>query len=151
MNDNTRVLACQIDEELQKMMKEYVTKQNITVKNYVTGLIREDLEKHTVQEDAKTNLNEQQLEGNKLLEESKGQETNINKNDEPLKQLEEEKQNAIKKKSDLKVLGKDTKKQTIEKNKEEDLRTQIIEKEIKDYKKKQQTKKKQKEEKEEFE
>lgn len=151
MNDNTRVLACQIDGELQKRMKEYVTKQNITVKNYVTGLIREDLEKHAVQEDVKSNLNEQQLEGNKPLEESKEQETNINKNDEPLKQLEEEKQNAIKKKSDLKVLGKDTKKQTIEKNKEEDLRNQIIEKEIKDYKKKQQAKKKQKEEQEEFE
>ena len=46
---NTRVLACQIDEKLQKEMKEYVVKQGITVKAYVTGLIKEDLERKKIE------------------------------------------------------------------------------------------------------
>ena len=46
---NTRVLACQIDENLQKRMKDYVLKNGLTVKSYVTGLIKEDLEKHAIQ------------------------------------------------------------------------------------------------------
>ena len=55
---NTRVLACQIDEDLQKRMKDYVLKNGLTVKSYVTGLIKEDLEKHAIQENVSTNIEE---------------------------------------------------------------------------------------------
>lgn len=70
MNNNTRVLACQIDEKLQKEMKEYILKKGITVKAYVTGLIKADLEKNAIKESSKKNLEEQIVEKAKK-EESK--------------------------------------------------------------------------------
>lgn len=45
MNDNTRVLACRIDEDLRLKMKEHIARKGVTVKEYVTTLIKEDLEK----------------------------------------------------------------------------------------------------------
>ncbi len=71
MKNNTRVLACQIDEKLQKEMKEYVVKQGITVKAYVTGLIKEDLERKKIEvkeiDITKEKMNEENKELNDNL------------------------------------------------------------------------------------
>lgn len=60
MEDNTRVLACQIDADLRLKMKEHIAQKGITVKAYVTGLIKEDLEKNAVKKEEnqknKTNI-----------------------------------------------------------------------------------------------
>ena len=53
MEDNTRVLACRIDADLRLKMKEHIAKRGITVKAYVTGLIKEDLEKNAVKNEEK--------------------------------------------------------------------------------------------------
>lgn len=63
MKENTRVLACQIDADLRLKMKEHIAQKNTTVKAYITGLIKEDLEKNAV----KT----KQEEGKKTEEEVK--------------------------------------------------------------------------------
>ncbi len=53
-NDNTRVLACRIDEKLQQDMKKYLAVTNKTVKDYIIGLIESDLAKNAIQENFKT-------------------------------------------------------------------------------------------------
>ena len=59
MSENTRVLACQIDADLRVKMKEHIAQKGITVKAYVTGLIKEDLEKNAVKkEENQKNTNE---------------------------------------------------------------------------------------------
>ena len=52
---NTRVLACQIDEELRAKMKEHIKNKNVTVKDYIINLIKEDLKKNAVLVDTKNN------------------------------------------------------------------------------------------------
>ena len=53
MKKNTRVLACQIDANLQKEMKDYVIKNGMTVKAYITGLLKADLERNATKENVK--------------------------------------------------------------------------------------------------
>lgn len=70
MEDNTRVLACRIDADLRLRMKEYIAKEGITVKEYVTGLIEQDLEKNafkTKQEEEKKT--EEKIKDDKIQEE----------------------------------------------------------------------------------
>ena len=71
MNNNTRVLACQIDEKLQKEMKEYILKKGITVKAYVTGLIKENLEEQIVEKAKKEESKNKQQVDKSTKEESK--------------------------------------------------------------------------------
>ena len=53
MEDDTRVLACRIDADLRLKMKEHIAQKGITVKEYVTELIKEDLEKNAIKEEQK--------------------------------------------------------------------------------------------------
>ena len=69
--NNTKVLACQIDEKLRERMQERIDEEKrsgkkITVKSYIIGLIEEDLEKHKVQENLQSNVKEQQVDKSKI-------------------------------------------------------------------------------------
>ena len=71
MKKNTRVLACQIDANLQKEMKDYVIKNGMTVKAYITGLLKADLEKNATKDNVKL---EENIDVNKKEEKSNGEE-----------------------------------------------------------------------------
>lgn len=100
---NTRVLACQIDENLQKRMKDYVLKNGLTVKSYVTGLIKEDLEKHAIRENVSTNIEkkveEKQQEDTKEKKVDAETKVDNNKNIENDKKQENVKENKVEEKS----------------------------------------------------
>ena len=81
MDDNTRVLACRIDADLRLRMKEYIAKEGITVKEYVTGLIKENLEKNAVKA---------KQEEKKTEEKDKTQGEQENKKEQPIKDKKEE-------------------------------------------------------------
>ena len=86
--NKTRVLACQIDEELRVKMKEHIKNKNITVKNYIIGLITDDLEKNNMLENTKTDTEK--------IEEGENKDTKIksdltNKKKEDIKQVTKEK------------------------------------------------------------
>ena len=88
MKENTRVLACQIDADLRLKMKEHIAQKNTTVKAYITGLIKEDLEKNAVktkQEEGKKT--EEKVKENKIQEEEKE-----NKEKQPIQDKKEEKE-----------------------------------------------------------
>lgn len=126
--NNTRVLACQIDEELREKMQirmdeeQKLTGKKLTVKNYIARLIEEDLEKYKAQKNLQSDVKEQQVDKSK---------TDILKNQPVVENQKEEK----------KLLAEDKKaekKQPVVENKKANLKKQPI-------------KKKQKEEEEEFE
>ena len=94
---NTRVLACQIDEDLQKRMKDYVLKNGLTVKSYVTGLIKEDLEKHAIQENVSTNIEKKVEE--KQQEDTKEQKVDAEAKVDNNKNIENVKENKVEEKS----------------------------------------------------
>lgn len=80
MNDNTRVLACKIDEDLRMKMKEYLLKEGKTVKDYVTGLIREDLERNAVKKEQEEKNKESTAEETSLKkEQEKGESSQTDK------------------------------------------------------------------------
>lgn len=147
-NDNTRVLACRIDEKLQQDMKKYLAVTNKTVKDYIIGLIESDLAKNALQENSK--IGEFKQATNEL--EPKKENLVNNAEQENLKTTND-------KKPSLEVLKVETKKETkLEKSKEQ--KTDNLKKEssktiplaeCKEKLKKQIDKKKQKEEEEEFE
>ena len=62
---NTRVLARQIDEELRAKVKEHIKNKNVTVKDYIINLIKEDLEKNAVLVDTKNNTEDKTKEEKK--------------------------------------------------------------------------------------
>ena len=109
---NTRVLACQIDENLQKRMKDYVLKNGLTVKSYVTGLIKEDLEKHAIQENVSTNIEKKVEE--KQQEDTKEQKVDAEAKVDNNKNIENVKENKVEEKSKEEV-----KKLPIQENKKE--------------------------------
>ena len=75
---NTKVLACQIDEELRTKMEEHRKNKKLTVKDYIIGLITEDLKKNAMLEDTKNNIEKQSAEKFKS-EEQKPQSVEVNK------------------------------------------------------------------------
>lgn len=146
MEDNTRVLACRIDEKLQQQMKQHIANEGKTVKDYITGLIEQDLKTHSFGVNSKENLdNPQEDAKNEKIEEVVVQE----KQEEVIK----EKLAKVDKKDKLKEeLGqkKDSKEKQEDKSKKEEPKKlpSAIEKKVELNKK---AKKIQKEEEEEFE
>ena len=69
--NNTRVLACQIDEKLREKMQirmdeeQKLTGNKLTVKNYIARLIEEDLEKYNTQKNLQSDVKEQQVDKSK--------------------------------------------------------------------------------------
>ena len=102
MDDNTRVLACRIGADLRLKMKEHIAQKGITVKEYVTGLIKEDLEKNAVkneQKDKNEVAKEEQVKENKEVE-TKEQNTKGDKKQivtKENKNIEKDKKNEVKK------------------------------------------------------
>lgn len=102
MDDNTRVLACRIDADLRLKMKEHIAQKGITVKEYVTGLIKEDLEKNAVKNEQKYKnevAKEEQVKENKEVE-TKEQNTKGDKKQivtKENKNIEKDKKNEVKK------------------------------------------------------
>ena len=147
-NDNTRVLACRIDEKLHRDMKRYLVETNKTLKDYIIGLIESDLAK--IAEQGNSKIGEFKQETSEL--EPKKENVLKNAEQENLKTTND-------KKPSLEVLKVEAKKETkLEKSKEQ--KTDNLKKEssktiplaeCKEKLKKQIDKKKQKEEEEEFE
>jgi len=130
MDDNTRVLACRIDADLRLRMKEYIAKEGITVKEYVTGLIKENLEKNAVK--AKQ-------------EEKKTEEKDKTKGEQENKKIESTKQTVDSNKKEI-ITNK-----PVNIKQDKGLLKSVINENIKKDMKKQVVKKNQKEEEEEFE
>ena len=88
MKKNTRVLACQIDANLQKEMKDYVIKNGMTVKAYITGLLKADLEKNATKDNVKleenidVNKKEDKIVTDKNIEKDKEETTKEDKKEE---------------------------------------------------------------------
>lgn len=118
---NKKVLACQIDEELRAKMEEQRKNKKLSVKDYIIGLIEQDLRTNSFEINANENLNKVQ---------------------ETLKK-DEEKQQATKE--------KDSKEKNVEKSKKEESKQQPNIMNKKQETNKSKAKKIQKEEEDEFE
>lgn len=135
--DNTRVLACRIDEKLQKQMKQHIASQGKTVKEYIIGLIEEDLKLHAI--NTKENLNNLQEKSEKekltIIDKQVGVKEPLVKEDkkeeikeQPVKEDKKEKQNEqstgkekVKEKQDAKNKKEESKKQPNSINKKVEL------------------------------
>lgn len=94
---NKKVLACQIDEELKAKMEEQRKNKKLSVKDYIIGLIEQDLKTYSFEVTSKEYLDKLQQEISKK-EEIKIQETD-NKQEETIK---DQKQNERSKKDEIK-------------------------------------------------
>ena len=145
--DNSKVLALRIDEKLQREIKEYLAKQRKTLKDYVTELITEDLQKNATIEMAK----EEKEVDKSQIEKNKNEIVNAKSIAEnKIYTVKEEEKSAIELKVSLdkKQVEKGKEKNNVSENQKQELKKTVIEK--KDSKKTA-TKKKQKEDEEEFE
>lgn len=153
--NNKKVLACQIDEELRAKMEEQRKNKKLSVKDYIIGLIEQDLKTHSFETIANEDLNK--VQGTTKNEEAKEQIVKEEIQEQPIKEengkgkaqidketkKDEEKQQVAEK--------KDSKEKQVEKGKKEEVKQQpnITNKKLEVNKSK--TKKIQKEEEEEFE
>lgn len=153
MEDNTRVLACRIDVDLQQQMKQRIAQQGMTVKEYITGLIKDDLEIQAIA----TTKAVVDLEKEKKMEEQQNKEIGEQPIEEKIKEdkKEEVKEQPVKNKNEKQkeqpFKEKETKEKQDDKSKKEEAKKQsnALDKNVALNKRK--AKKNQKEEEEEFE
>ncbi len=152
---NKKVLACQIDEELRAKMEEQRKNKKLSVKDYIIGLIEQDLKTNSFEINTNENLNkvQERLKDDEVIKEQAVKEEI---KEQPVKAEKEEKAQLNKeaKKDEEKQQAtkeKDSKEKQVEKSKKEESKQQVNITNKKLEANKSKAKKIQKEEEDEFE